>query len=74
MKIPFTYLCMLAAVSCLFYSVFVLPVAGHQIFNEVDTALVADAYRRLDHGMKVLLGSIVLGVLAEISFSLRNGS
>ena len=74
MKTAFTYMCMIAAVLGLLYSVFVLSVAGHQLFYGVDPALVADPYRRLDHGMKVLLGSIVLGVLAEISFSLRNGS
>jgi hypothetical protein len=39
--------------------------------SEIDPALIAQSYRNFDLGWKLLLGSIVLGTVAEISFAMR---
>jgi hypothetical protein len=69
----FTYLCRVVAVLGLIYSAFVLWVAFTKL-RILDVAVViAEGESNFSHGATVLVASIALGTLAEISFSLRRG-
>lgn len=67
----FSHLCRAVAVIGLLYSAFVFWAAynAHMIIDQAAATQWADFNMR--HGAETLLAAIVLGTLAEISFSLR---
>lgn len=68
----FTHLCRAVAVLGAVYSAFMFWVGYNSGRNILDTAVaIQQSDMSFRHGATVLLGSIVLGTLAEISFSLR---
>ena len=67
----FSHLCRAVAVLGLVYSLFILFIA-YQRYGLLDPAVaISEGDRNMRHGLQTLLGSIVLGTLAEISFALR---
>ena len=70
MTMIFTHLCRVVAALGAIYGVFILFVA-FRLAQAPEGILQSDI--DLKHGITVLLASIVLGTLAEISFSPQNG-
>lgn len=68
----FTHLCRAVAVLGILFSAFMFWGAFARYYNIADQAVaIAEGDRNLSLGLAVLFGSILLGTLAEISFSLR---
>jgi hypothetical protein len=69
----FTQICRVVAVLGLLYSalVFWMAFTGFSILGS--TVVLVEGQSNFSHGAAVLVASIALGTLAEISFSLRRG-